>query len=84
MVSIAHKTKMGPKGQVVIPKLIRESFGMDPGSDIVIECADNKVFVSRNTSDIVKAAEKIAKGRTNRLSPRKMREMAAEERWRFT
>lgn len=27
--------KVGPKGQVVIPKYLREQFGIEPGDDVV-------------------------------------------------
>ena len=82
MVSIIHKTKVGPKGQVVIPKMFRDDMGIAPGTDVVMGCEGGRVVIKKNMANIVELAERLAKGRTNRLSPQKMRGMAALQRWK--
>jgi AbrB family looped-hinge helix DNA binding protein len=40
--------KIGPKGQIVIPKEAREMFGLEPG-DMVVLMADNKKGIAMQT-----------------------------------
>lgn len=49
--------KVGPKGQVVIPKEIREMFGIQPG-DSLIMMADNQKGIAIHKQEVM---EKIAK-----------------------
>jgi len=37
--------KLGPKGQVVIPKNIRDFLNVKPGSEIVFEMANNETII---------------------------------------
>ncbi|TXT53911.1 MAG: AbrB family transcriptional regulator [Promethearchaeota archaeon] len=37
------KRKLGPKGQIVIPKDIRDMLNLKPGSEIIFEIHKNKV-----------------------------------------
>ena len=39
------KSKLGPKGQAVIPKEIREMMGIKPGSEVVFEVRGDEVVV---------------------------------------
>jgi len=39
------KSKIGPKGQAVIPKEIRELMGIRPGSEVVFEVRGDEVVV---------------------------------------
>ncbi len=39
------KSKIGPKGQAVIPKEIREMMGIRPGSEVVFEVRGGEVVV---------------------------------------
>jgi AbrB family looped-hinge helix DNA binding protein len=39
--------RMGAKGQVVIPKDLREQIGIGPGDDVAFEPVDNGVVVRR-------------------------------------
>ena len=40
--------KMGAKGQVVIPKNLREQVGLGPGSDVSFEPVDGGIVVRRS------------------------------------
>ena len=42
--------KLGPKGQIVIPKEAREMFGIEPG-DMLVLLADRKKGIARQTTD---------------------------------
>lgn len=39
--------RVGPKGQVVLPKAIRTSLGIEPGDEVTVEPRDGGVFVRR-------------------------------------
>jgi AbrB family looped-hinge helix DNA binding protein len=39
--------KVGPKGQVAIPKHIRDELGISPGDEVVFELRDYAVLVMR-------------------------------------
>ena len=49
------KRKIGPKGQVVIPKDIRQHMGVEPGSEVIFEVREKEVVMepSRAPADIV-------------------------------
>ena len=37
--------KVGPKGQVVIPKKFREELGIEPGDEVVVSLSENGVLI---------------------------------------
>lgn len=39
--------KVGPKGQVVLPKAVREALGIEPGDDVTIEERDGEARVRK-------------------------------------
>lgn len=43
---------MGPKGQVVIPKAIRDELGLEPGDEVVFELDGRDVRVRRRGDDV--------------------------------
>lgn len=51
--------KVGPKGQVVIPKPIRDRLGISPGDEVVVEQAGKEVRIRRQADD--------AEARRNRI-----------------
>ena len=79
MVSLIKKMKVGPKGQIVIPKLFRETLGIVPGQEVALEYGNDKVIIQKVGEPIHEVAYMMAKGRSNKLSPSKIREMAAEQ-----
>ena len=41
------KSKVGPKGQVVIPKPIREQYKINPGEDIYFTVENGKIMLKK-------------------------------------
>jgi len=39
--------KIGPKGQVLIPKPIRDALGLEPGGEVVVDVRDGEVVLSK-------------------------------------
>ena len=66
MQTLKLKSKIGPKGQVVIPKPIRDQFGLKPGSDVYFR-AENKDIIIEN-----KSGKEILEELLNRFPKRKM------------
>jgi AbrB family looped-hinge helix DNA binding protein len=58
---LEEERKIGPKGQIVIPKAIRKALKMQPGANVVISLEDNKVIVKKPSFDAVAIFRKSAK-----------------------
>ena len=61
------KRKVGPKGQVVIPKDVRKLLNIKPGSEILIEIRENEIVIRSALKDqdffekFIKTPKKLAK-----------------------
>ena len=61
--------KIGPKGQIVIPKEAREMFGLEPG-DTVLLMADKKRGIALQSGGVMKTVvDKIFRGRGEEVDP---------------
>lgn len=81
MVSI--KMKVGPKGQVVIPKVLREEYNINPGDNVIFREENNKTIIEKVKSDPISVFEKIAKSKKRRFKlDVHAIEKEYEERWR--
>lgn len=60
------KRKLGPKGQIVIPKDAREQLNIKPGSEVLIEVVNNEIRIKPAISEtdffnnFVKTPKKLA------------------------
>jgi len=45
------KVRVGPKGQIVIPKIIRERLGIEAGNSLVIDEKDGKIVIEKSDVD---------------------------------
>ena len=62
MVILKMKMKVGPKGQVVIPKQIRDEKKIFPGDEVFIELSDERIAIEKIADrNPVKVFEEIAK-----------------------
>jgi AbrB family looped-hinge helix DNA binding protein len=58
---IEEEIKIGPKGQVVIPRTMRKALKMDPGCKVVFTLVDDTLILRKPGFDAVGVFEKIAK-----------------------
>lgn len=50
VVRMKLRRKIGQKGQIVIPKLVRESASIKPGDDVIIEVRDEEIVIKAGTA----------------------------------
>lgn len=63
--------KVGPKGQVVIPRIFLNALNISPGSRVIVRLENDRVVVEKRTFDAAAEFERIAKGGKSigRVSP---------------
>ncbi len=63
--------KVGPKGQVVIPRTLRKALKVNPGSKVIFRLEGDKVVLSRPDADSVAVLERISMNgpSVKRISP---------------
>ena len=58
---IQEEMRVGPKGQVVIPKAMRKALKIGPGSRVVVRLNGEQVIIEKPTMSAVSLFEEIAK-----------------------
>ena len=58
---LEEERKVGPKGQVVIPRAMRKALKIDLGSKVVFKLEDNKLILEKPNFDAVATFRRIAK-----------------------
>ena len=53
--------KVGPKGQVVIPRAMRKALKIEPGSNVRLKLEDDQIVVSKPAFDAVAVFRRVAK-----------------------
>ena len=61
--------KVGPKGQIVIPKEVREMFGITPGDTLLILADSSKGIALERYQNFTKIADAIFQGRAKEFYP---------------
>ena len=75
--------KIGPKGQVVIPKGIRDEKKIFPGDEVFVELSDAGILIEKPIRDVIADFERIAKsGKTIGKIDHHSYEEEIEERWK--
>ena len=62
------KLKLGSKGEIVIPKKIREQLGLSKESTIILEVKEKSLILKASSEDIVKKWEERAKKHDYKVS----------------
>ena len=73
-----EKVKVSPKGQIVIPKNLRDKFGIKEGEEVVVEGLEEGVLVMTKEKDPVKAMVGLFRGKTKKSSVELVREIRDE------
>lgn len=58
---LEEERKVGPKGQIVIPRAMRKALKIEPGSKVSLKLEDDKVILKKPAFDAVAVFERIAK-----------------------
>ena len=79
---VEAKMRIGPKGQVVIPKLIRDEFGLAPGDEVLVGESPEGVIVKKLNENPVAVFARAAKSK-RRVKHVDLHgyERAIEDRW---
>lgn len=56
-----EEKKVGPKGQVVIPRALRKALKIHPGSRVIFKLEDKRLILEKPVFDAVSALESIAR-----------------------
>ncbi len=82
LLMVKLKVKVGPKGQIVIPKLLREAYGIKEGGYVIIEPLDDKLVIRsiedpQETLQWIRERRRRLKGKIARLG--ELKEIDLEE-----
>lgn len=82
MVILKMKMKVGPKGQVVIPKEMRDEEKIYPGDEVFVELSDKGILIEKPKGDMAAEFERLAKsiGYNKKIDPHAYEE-ELEARW---
>lgn len=61
--------RLGPKGQIVIPKEVREMFGLQPGDSLVLLADRQRGIALQKSSFYARVVEAVFNGRANEVLP---------------
>ena len=61
--------KVGPKGQVVIPKEVRDMFGIEPGDTLIVLADAKKGIAIERMNVFSKIADAILSGKAREVYP---------------
>jgi AbrB family looped-hinge helix DNA binding protein len=77
------KVKVSPKGQVVIPKPLRDRFGIKEGEEVQVEESKRGVLVMKSEENPLKAMTGLFEGKTRRSSTELVRDIRKESEARI-
>jgi len=76
--------KIGPKGQIVIPKIIREYLGVKPGDTVILEVREGEIVIvpGRDPREFVEGFCSVVKDKlTEKIDLERLIESEVEERF---
>lgn len=79
----AKQVKVGPKGQIVIPKVFRDEFDIHPGSELIVEYTEDGIVINveeENTEEIFEEVAITGKKVKRKIDSHEAYESQMEER----
>ncbi|MBI2145160.1 AbrB/MazE/SpoVT family DNA-binding domain-containing protein [Candidatus Woesearchaeota archaeon] len=74
------KMRIGPKGQVVIPKHFRDDFGLKTGEQVMMDYTGKEIVIKKTASNIAEIARMIANsGKKIKVTPELLKRLDDEE-----
>jgi len=70
-----EKVKVSPKGQIVVPKALRNKFGIKEGEEVIVEESSKGVLVMKKEKNPVKTMVGLFEGKTKKSSVELVREI---------
>ena len=68
------RVRLGPKGQIVIPKIFRNEINVYPGSEVIITLEPKTgVIIKKSTQDPIMLLEKISEEAAKRRKGKKLK-----------
>jgi AbrB family looped-hinge helix DNA binding protein len=58
---IQEEMKLGPKGQIVIPKAMRRALKIGPGSRVLVTLSEGQVIIRKPVESAVSVFESVAR-----------------------
>jgi AbrB family looped-hinge helix DNA binding protein len=77
------KAKVSPKGQVVIPKPLRDKFGIKEGEEVLVEESRKGILVMKRKENPLKEMVGLFEGKTTKSSTDLVRELRTESEKRI-
>ncbi|WCN28969.1 AbrB/MazE/SpoVT family DNA-binding domain-containing protein [Thermococcus kodakarensis] len=73
---VSIRLKVGPKGQIVIPKVFREAYGIKEGGEVIVEPREDALVIRRvpDTEELLKKLREYHKKRKG-AKPAKLGEL---------
>jgi AbrB family looped-hinge helix DNA binding protein len=76
---LREEMKIGPKGQVVIPKAFRKCLGLQPGNKVIFKLTGEGLLLEKPRADAVAVFKEIAtSGKSVRVKPHEYVEQLEE------
>ncbi len=73
-----QKTRVSSKGQVVIPKALRNRFGIKEGGEVIVEAIEEGVLIMKKEKNPVKSMTGLFEGKTKKTSAELVRDIRKE------
>lgn len=77
------RARVSPKGQVVIPKPLRDKFGIKEGEEVTVEESRKGILVMKREGNPLKAMVGLFEGRTAKASVDLVRDIRKESEARI-
>jgi bifunctional DNA-binding transcriptional regulator/antitoxin component of YhaV-PrlF toxin-antitoxin module len=66
------KVRLGPKGQIVIPKIFRESYKLYPNQEVIVKAEKENVSINSINEDPIHVLEEVSKEAARRRKGKKL------------